>query len=123
MNPFTLPYDILTHKLTNHRNLNHTEPFLHAFYLVIMAKTIVTVTYTHPGAQPPVYLAGSFTDWQPLEMDTEEVNGEYHFHKQVSVEEGHQFQYKFRLGPGDWWVLNESSPIGMYDLRREAFLV
>jgi hypothetical protein len=75
----------------------------------------VTVTYSKPGAQPPIYLAGSFSDpeWQPEEMQyTTDENNEHEFHKKVEVEKGKEYQYKFRLGPGDWWTLNEDSPTG-----------
>jgi hypothetical protein len=79
-------------------------------------KVPVGVKFSKPGAQPPIYLAGSFSDpaWQPQEMQyaVDEQN-EHQFHKEVEVEEGKEYQYKFRIGEGDWWVLNEDSPIGM----------
>lgn len=89
-----------------------------------MASPTVTVTvkYSKPGTQPPVYLAGSFSDpaWQPQEMEhTTNADGEHEYHKDVQVEKGKEYQYKFRLGPGDWWTLNEDAPTGM-DL--ESFL-
>jgi hypothetical protein len=73
-------------------------------------KVSTTITYMSPGAQPPIYLAGSFNDWQPEEMDFKTIDNEHHFEKSVLVDEGGEFQYKFRLGPGDWWVLNEDAP-------------
>lgn len=81
-------------------------------------KTVsVTVKYSKPGTQPPLYLAGSFgqPEWQPQEME-HTVNGEneYEFHKDVQAEEGKEYQYKFRVGQGDWWVLNEDAPTGTY---------
>lgn len=75
----------------------------------------VTVTYSKPGTQPPIYLAGSFSkpEWQPEEMQyTTGENNEHEFHKKVEVEPGKGYQYKFRLGAGDWWTLNEDSPTG-----------
>lgn len=39
-------------------------------------------------------------------------DNEYEFHKDVQVDEGKQYQYKFRIGEGDWWILNEDSPTG-----------
>ncbi|TAQ83404.1 hypothetical protein B7494_g8271 [Chlorociboria aeruginascens] len=75
--------------------------------------TLVTVKFSKLGTLPPVYLAGSFSDpaWQPQEMQyTIDENNEYEYHKEVEVEEGKQYQYKFRVGQGDWWVLNESAP-------------
>lgn len=79
----------------------------------------VTLKYSSPGAQPPVFLAGSFSEpaWDPIEMDyTTAEDGEHHFTKKVMVEEGGQFQYKFRIGTGDWWALDEDAPTGMWFL-------
>jgi hypothetical protein len=73
----------------------------------------VMVKYSKPGTQPPVFLAGSFSEWQPQEMSfTTDDNNEHEFYKEVQVDEGNKYQYKFRVGPGDWWVLNENSPTG-----------
>jgi len=36
-------------------------------------------------------------------------NGEHEFAKTFHAAEG-EYQYKFRLGPGDWWVCDESKP-------------
>jgi hypothetical protein len=81
-------------------------------------KTIsVTVKLSKQGIHPPIFLAGSFSDpaWQPQEMQhTTNETGDYGFHKEVQVEEGKEYQYKFRVGEqGDWWILNEESPTGM----------
>lgn len=78
-------------------------------------KTVsVTVKLSKQGLQPPIFLAGSFSDpaWQPQEMQhTTNETGDYEFHKEVQVEEGKEYQYKFRVGEqGDWWMLNEESP-------------
>jgi hypothetical protein len=76
----------------------------------------VTITYRKEGTQPPIYLAGSFSEppWQPDEMTyTIEENGEHTFRKDFKVEPNAEIQYKFRIGPGDWWVLDEDAPIGM----------
>jgi hypothetical protein len=80
-------------------------------------KVSVTLTYASTGAQPPIFLAGSFSEpaWDPQEMDfTTDENGEHHFHKEVEVSEGGDFQYKFRIGLGDWWALNEQAPTGRF---------
>lgn len=77
----------------------------------------VEITYTHPETQPPVYVAASLTSppWEPHEMDIDEKKtdaGDLVFRKQFEdVKEG-EYQYKFRLGPGDWWVLDETAPVG-----------
>ncbi|KAH7419579.1 hypothetical protein BKA64DRAFT_21126 [Cadophora sp. MPI-SDFR-AT-0126] len=78
----------------------------------------ISVKYSKPGTQPPIYLAGSFSDpaWQPQEMQyTTDENNEHEFFKEVNVEQGKEYQYKFRIGPGDWWILNEDSPTGTDD--------
>jgi len=73
----------------------------------------VSITYKKPGTQPPIFVAGSFSEpqWQPQEMQfTTEDGGEHTFHKNIEVPPGSQIQYKFRVGLGDWWVLNEDAP-------------
>ncbi|KAJ9622652.1 hypothetical protein H2203_006302 [Taxawa tesnikishii (nom. ined.)] len=74
-------------------------------------KQNVRVTYSHPGTKPPVYVTSSLSQpqWQPLPMDYISQGDEYEFWKDFEVDQG-QYQYKFRLGPGDWWVLDESKP-------------
>jgi len=72
----------------------------------------VTVTYSSPGLQPPVYITTSLSEpqWDLLEMDCRETpDGEQEFAKTFHVAGG-EYQYKFRLGPGDWWVCDESKP-------------
>jgi 1,4-alpha-glucan branching enzyme len=74
-----------------------------------------TIIFKKDNVQPPVFVAGGFTDWSPVEMtyETTESNGSVEnvfFHK-TQLEPG-EYQYKFRLGPGDWWVLDESAPKG-----------
>ncbi|RDW65272.1 hypothetical protein BP5796_09964 [Coleophoma crateriformis] len=73
--------------------------------------TSFRVKFAHPGTQPPVYVAGSFSQWEPQEMQyTTNENNEHEFYKEVKAEAGKEYQYKFRLGPGDWWVLDETAP-------------
>jgi hypothetical protein len=48
-----------------------------------------------------------------MQYDTK-ADGILEFTKEVSVQEGRQYQYKFRLGEGEWWVLNEEAPTGMF---------
>ncbi len=80
----------------------------------------IRLEYAKPGTQPPVYVAGSFSTpaWQPDEMSVTELHSEdanvakeYAFHKEVMVSEG-SWQYKFRLGHGDWWVLDDGAKTG-----------
>ena len=75
----------------------------------------VTIKFAKAGTQPPVYLAGSFSDpaWEPREMQHKVAeDGEAEYTLEVMVEEGKEYQYKFRMGLGDWWVLNEEAPTG-----------
>lgn len=72
----------------------------------------VTVTYSSAGLQPPVYITTSLSEpqWDLLEMDCRRTpNGQHEFAKTFHVAEG-EYQYKFRLGLGDWWVCDESKP-------------
>jgi hypothetical protein len=75
----------------------------------------VMLSYAKPGTVPPVFVAGSFSSppWQPLEMTAAKQlladgseTGEYEFRREVTVSGG-SWQYKLRLGHGDWWVLDE----------------
>ncbi|EMR89569.1 hypothetical protein ACHAPC_005094 [Botrytis cinerea] len=82
-------------------------------------KTSVVITYSKPGTAPPIYLAGSFPEsgWQPREMEYKNVsNDHYVFSKAVEVEEGKEYQYKFRIGNGDWWMSDEDAPIVVDDI-------
>jgi hypothetical protein len=75
-----------------------------------------TITFEKDNVQPPVYVAGSFTEWSPVEMEyeTTESNGSVQnkFSYKAALNPG-EYQYKFRLGPGDWWALDESGPTGL----------
>ncbi|KAE8454152.1 hypothetical protein EG329_005077 [Mollisiaceae sp. DMI_Dod_QoI] len=91
-----------------------------------MAPRTVTVKYSKPGTQPPIFLAGSFSDpaWHPQEMEyTTDKNNEHEFYKKVQVEGGKEYQYKFRLGLGDWWTLNEDSPTVTDDIGNKNNLL
>ncbi|MCJ1260367.1 hypothetical protein MMC22_000227 [Lobaria immixta] len=80
----------------------------------------IRISYASPGAQPPIFVAGSFTDppWQPQELEyfleqpddngtgTQSEISQYRFTKNIAVGEG-KWQYKFRLGLGGWWVCDE----------------
>lgn len=76
-------------------------------------KQPVTIEHASPGLQPPVYIFTSLSEpqWADIEMDHEKLDsGEYRFSKTFNAEEG-DYQYKFRLGPGDWWVVDETKPL------------
>lgn len=85
----------------------------------------IRISYVSPEARPPIFIAGSFTDppWQPEELDyvlkqpddiesgTPSELSQYRFAKSVQIGEG-RWQYKFRLGLGDWWVCDEHTEKG-----------
>ncbi|KIX05836.1 uncharacterized protein Z518_03809 [Rhinocladiella mackenziei CBS 650.93] len=80
-----------------------------------MASTVIT--FSKDGVQPPVFVAGTFTNWVPVEMSCEtNEDGTYAkvFSYTVDIDPG-EYQYKFRLGPGDWWVFDESKPTASDD--------
>lgn len=79
-------------------------------------KVPITIVYQAPQTQPPLFVAGSFSNpqWVPQEMDyTTDEDGKITFSKKFDVEPDSKIQYKFRVGPGDWWVLDESAPTGI----------
>lgn len=76
----------------------------------------IAITYQKPGTEPPLFVAGSFSAWEPQEMDcTTDEDGKHVFVKTVRVPPGTQIQYKFRVGQGDWWVLNDEAPTATDD--------
>lgn len=80
---------------------------------------IFRISFSPKGAKPPVFIAGTFTNppWQQLEMQSIELenSGEYRHEIRLDIPKGQDYQYKFRLGKGDWWDLNEEEPIGKLD--------
>ncbi|KAJ1335369.1 Glycogen recognition site of AMP-activated protein kinase [Microdochium nivale] len=74
-------------------------------------QAIANFAFQRPGTQPPVFIAGSFSNppWQPHEMTANQKDdGDYEFTKSWPVEQGVDVEYKYRIGHGDWWVLDES---------------
>lgn len=74
------------------------------------------ITYRKTGTSPPIYIAGSFSDpqWQLQEMDHGiDGDGEHTFKAQLMVEPEKEYQFKLRIGEGDWWILSDNYPIGM----------
>jgi ATP-dependent RNA helicase MRH4 len=81
------------------------------------SKIPFTISYSKFGTKPPIFVAGTFTDpeWTPQEMQyTHGSDGELMFTAEAFIQPDTDYQYKFRLGNGDWWVLDESLPI-VYD--------
>ncbi|PNY26612.1 Uncharacterized protein TCAP_03464 [Tolypocladium capitatum] len=78
------------------------------------AAALVTLSFRRPGVQPPVFVAGSFSDpaWQPRQMHClEDGTGENHFTAQVSVHAGREYRFKFKVGESNDWVLDEHGSI------------
>ncbi|KAL8387887.1 hypothetical protein RB595_009603 [Gaeumannomyces hyphopodioides] len=76
------------------------------------SKVPVTITFRRPGTSPPVFVAGSFSEpqWQPQEMTySSDGQGEYEFKAEFLAAPGSSIQYKFRVGHGDWWLLDEKA--------------
>ncbi|KAI1384597.1 uncharacterized protein F4822DRAFT_367715 [Hypoxylon trugodes] len=75
-------------------------------------KVPITFTYQKKGTTPPIFVAGSFSDppWHPQEMDVSiDQRGCHRFTKQVLVDDGSEIQYKFRIGLGNWWALDDNA--------------
>ncbi|KAI8624401.1 hypothetical protein F5Y19DRAFT_491030 [Xylariaceae sp. FL1651] len=75
-------------------------------------KVLITFTFNRSGVQPPVFVAGSFSDppWEPQEMvASKDQHGEFIFTKQIMVHEDSEIQYKFQHGSGDWWALDPNA--------------
>ncbi|UNI14351.1 hypothetical protein JDV02_000987 [Purpureocillium takamizusanense] len=75
---------------------------------------LVTISYRQPGTQPPVFVAGSFSDppWQLRQMHCTAVDAEEnHFTIQVLVQSGHEYIYKFKVGDDSDWVVDKHASI------------
>lgn len=74
-----------------------------------MAPTVITLTYRKLGTIPPVFVAGSFSEppWEAHELSQDAEEGSGSFSRTFSITPG-TYQYKFRLGTGDWWVTDET---------------
>lgn len=73
----------------------------------------VKISYKSAVIQPPLFIAGTFSNppWTPQEMEHSKMaNGEQMFTTTIKGSPGSTVQYKFRVGTGDWWILNESAP-------------
>lgn len=76
-----------------------------------MDDSIVEIKYDRTGTTPPIFIAGTFTDWHPVELEPQQKDADYIFSRRFSVKPG-TYQYKFRLGHGDWWVCDEAKQTG-----------
>lgn len=74
----------------------------------------IRVSFKSRGLRAPVYIVTSLSEpqWQPIELHSHVLDdNELEFWRLFDVEEG-EYQYKFRLGPGDWWACDHTKPIG-----------
>lgn len=79
-------------------------------------KVPVTITHRVRDIQPPLFVAGTFSDpqWTPQEMEcTAGSDRENIFTQKLEVDPGSKIQYKFRVGHGNWWMLDEDAPTGI----------
>lgn len=108
--PLTRPRPALSAKPSWIGSLNQHQPIAHHSERIMARK--VTITYAAPGLRAPVYITTSLSDpaWDIIEMaHVRTPHGDLLFHIDFDATEG-EYQYKFRLGPGDWWVCDESKP-------------
>lgn len=80
------------------------------------SKVPFIINYRKTGTSPPIFIAGTFSDpaWHPTEMDHGiDGDGEHTFKAQVLVEPGKDYQFKIRIGEGDWWILSDNYATGL----------
>jgi len=73
------------------------------------------ITFEDHTIQPPVFVAGTFTKWEPvlLASSTDGAqNGSKFYHEKTFDLSPGQHQFKFLLGDGQWWVCDETKPTG-----------
>lgn len=80
----------------------------------ILKMVATTIHLSREGLTPPIFLAGSFTNWEAsIEMEYDILQDSYQashvFHKTIDLEPG-IYQYKFQLGHGDWWIADDKAP-------------
>ncbi|POS85825.1 hypothetical protein EPUL_003365 [Erysiphe pulchra] len=73
------------------------------------------IRYSSKDAKSPVYIAGTFTNppWQLLKMKSlePETSIESKFEIRLDLAKGQDYEYKFRVGRDEHWILNEEEPI------------
>lgn len=74
-----------------------------------MSPPTLTITYRKPGTVPPIFVAGSFSSppWELYELEHDVEDNPGSFSRTFSVSPG-TYQYKFRLGTGDWWAFDDT---------------
>ena len=86
-----------------------------------MQKQAVQIVYPYPEAEPPIFVAGDFTDppWDPHELNYEKTStGESRFSRSFNITDG-EWQYKFRLGSNsseEQWICDNNTETGKIDI-------
>ncbi|TLD31636.1 hypothetical protein PspLS_02221 [Pyricularia sp. CBS 133598] len=81
------------------------------------AKVPVTITLSKEGVQPPLYIAGTFSDplWQPEEMEVSVgEDGKQLFKSRLLASPGAEIHYKFKTANGDWFLDDKSESVVDY---------
>ncbi|KAI6376074.1 hypothetical protein MCOR25_002887 [Pyricularia grisea] len=81
------------------------------------AKVPVTITFGKEGVQPPLYIAGTFSDppWQLEEMEVSSAeDGKHIFKARFVASPGAQIHYKFKTAHGDWFLDDKSESVVDY---------
>ncbi|KYK57804.1 hypothetical protein DCS_04817 [Drechmeria coniospora] len=74
----------------------------------------VTISFHKPGTQPPVFVAGTFSDPPYILQEMQymrDAAGEHHFTTQVAVVPGQDYSYRFRVGNSEDWTLDEHASL------------
>ncbi|KAF2497818.1 hypothetical protein BU16DRAFT_525413 [Lophium mytilinum] len=69
----------------------------------------ITISFSREGMRPPVFITSSLVQWQIWKMEVHDdttENGDQIFYKTFEDVKDGEYQYKFRLGYDDWWVLD-----------------
>ncbi|KAK5990224.1 hypothetical protein PT974_08490 [Cladobotryum mycophilum] len=77
-------------------------------------KVPYTIIYRNSEAQSPVFLAGTFTnpEWLLQEMEPSlDDHGQHVFKATVFVEPEKDYQFRFKMGHQEAWIIDESKPI------------
>ncbi|TLS30154.1 hypothetical protein PpBr36_03486 [Pyricularia pennisetigena] len=81
------------------------------------AKVPVIITFSKDGVQPPLYIAGTYSDppWQLEEMEVSVgEDGKHLFKKRLLSSPGAEIHYKFKMAHGDWFLDDKSESVVDY---------
>ena len=85
----------------------------------------VYIEYVSADIPEPLFVAGTFGDppWRLQQMQcVAGGDGLRRFVASVWVEPGRVYQYKFRPGSGDRWILDEKRPIGEHPSNAQSLI-